>query len=217
MKFQEFFIAIILSWVLGLDSAVIKVNSVWSKWTCCRQIVNIQSRERIVQAPRIEMEYKKCNTSYCEPHMCKDNVNVCNTFIMKKSACSPSNTMSTFMSDHCPVSCGYCNYKSEATTSTKTSIATSRPTWWNPTTSNPNGNTQRPTTSTSTRPAWLQAQTTTSPTRATYSLSTKPSTQALSSQSTIINPMIWQQLNQNAFTRLRMLKINFPKVNFGWG
>lgn len=37
----------------------------WSEWTCCRRVVNLRSRERIVTAPRIKVEYQKCGSQYC--------------------------------------------------------------------------------------------------------------------------------------------------------
>ena len=37
----------------------------WSEWTCCRPVVNIQSRQRVRVSPRIELEYRKCWKDFC--------------------------------------------------------------------------------------------------------------------------------------------------------
>nr|XP_039247595.1 uncharacterized protein LOC120325541 isoform X1 [Styela clava] len=102
---------------LGFGAGLVNSKD-WSSWTCCRPVLNIRSRERVRQVPRIEMEYKKCSDGYCKPHMCKDNVNVCEAFIksMGQGLCDKNHMMSTFMGHHCPLTCNFCGGSGEKPT-----------------------------------------------------------------------------------------------------
>lgn len=43
----------------------LRASSEWTEWTCCRQVVKIQSRERILPERKIDMQYKPCDGNYC--------------------------------------------------------------------------------------------------------------------------------------------------------
>lgn len=140
----------------GFDVAAINPTR-WSSWSCCRRIVNLQSRERMLQAPRIQVEYRQCTSNYCLEHECKDRVKVCSFFGTR--TCDKSNVMSTYMSHHCPTLCKYCVSPTAIPTTTapfsfptgEPSQETTRPPWWVVTTRA----TQGETTGTS-RPSWQQ-------------------------------------------------------------
>nr|XP_009860608.2 uncharacterized protein LOC100182344 [Ciona intestinalis] len=87
-------------------------SSEWGEFSCCRQGLNLQSRERMVSDRVMELDKRQCSDNYCES--CFDDRPTCRLFKTQIRACHPSSSYRPFMSRHCPETCDMCS----ATTTT---------------------------------------------------------------------------------------------------
>uniref|UniRef100_H2Z348 ShKT domain-containing protein n=1 Tax=Ciona savignyi TaxID=51511 RepID=H2Z348_CIOSA len=92
-------------------------SSEWGEYSCCRRGMNIQSRERMLSARVLEIQKLDCSDNYCDS--CENDRPTCELFNRQLRACRSGSDYRTFMSSHCPVTCGMCAIEPPATASSQ--------------------------------------------------------------------------------------------------